>query len=75
MRNLIMKKYKNKDGVELNFGSMTEEGRKGSGADLVQEVIREAIKISKQYNMWDKVSCQVALNNVRGFLKDNFDLK
>ena len=70
-----MDKYKNKDGIELNFSSMTEEGKKGSGNDLVQEVIREAIKISKQYNMWDKASCQVALTNVRNFLKANFDIK
>ncbi len=70
-----MEKYKNKDDIELNFGSMTEEGKKGSGNDLVQEVIREAIKISKQYNMWDKASCQVALTNVRNFLKANFDIK
>jgi len=70
-----MNKYKNKDGIELNYGGMSEEAKKGSGADLVQEVIREAIRISKQYNMWDKASCQVALNNVREFLKENFDLK
>ena len=38
-------KYKNKDGIELNYDGMSEEGRKGSGGDLVQEVIREAIKI------------------------------
>ena len=36
-----MEKYKNKDDIELNFGSMTEEGKKGSGTDLVQEVIDE----------------------------------
>ena len=70
-----MKKYKNKDGIELNIGSMTEAGRIGGGMDLVQEVIKEAIKISKQYNMWDKASCQVALNNVRKFLEINFDVK
>ena len=70
-----MEKYKNKEGVELNFGSMTKEGKKGSGVDLIQEVVREAIKISNQYNMWDKASCQIALNNVRQFLKINFDLE
>ena len=70
-----MNKYKNKHGIELNFSSMTEEGKSGSGTDLVQEVIREAIKISKQYNMWDKASCQVALYNVKKFLEVNFDIK
>jgi hypothetical protein len=70
-----MKKYKNKDGIELNYDRMSEGGRKGSGADLVQEVIREAVKISKQYNMWSKVSTQIALGKVREFLEVNFDLE
>ena len=71
----MIEKYKNKDGVELNFGSMSEEGKKGSGSDLVQDVVREAVRISKQYNMWDKASCQAALTNVRRFLEINFDLE
>ena len=70
-----MKKYKNKDGIELNIGGMSEMGKIGSGMDLIQEVIEEAVRISKQYNMWDKASCQVALTNVRNFLKVNFDLE
>ena len=41
-----MEKYKNKDGIELNFGNMSEEGRDGSGVTLIQEVIGEAVKIS-----------------------------
>ena len=70
-----MKKYKNKDGIELNFGSMTEESKKGSGVDLIQEVVGEAIKMCKQYNMWEKTSCQIALYKVSQFLKVNFDLE
>ncbi len=64
-----MEKYKNKDGIELSY----------TGSDihtlLVKEVIGEAIKITKQYNMWDKASCQVALTNVRNFLKINFNIE
>ena len=36
-------RYKNKDGIELNFGGMSEEGIKGSGGELIQEVVKEAI--------------------------------
>ena len=43
--------------------------------EVVKEVIREAIKISNTYNMWDKISTQIALKNVRDFLKVNFDLE
>ena len=39
-----MEKYKNKDGVELNIGSMTEVGKIGSEMNIVQEVVEEAIK-------------------------------
>ena len=64
-----MDKYKNKNGTMLSF----------TGDDLhtqlVKEVVGEAIRISKQYNMWDKASCQVALTNVRNFLKVNFDIE
>ena len=67
-----MEKYKNKDGISLNY---THSHGKDIHQELVKEVIGEAIKISKQYNMWDKISCQIALNNVRDFLKVNFDLE
>ena len=67
--NGIMKKYKNKDGISLSYTG------NDSHQVLVREVIGEAIKMSKQYNMWDKASCQVALTNVRNFLKVNFDLE
>ena len=40
-----MKKYKNKDGIELNLDGMTEAGKVGSGMNLVQEIVSEAIKI------------------------------
>ena len=56
-----MGKYKNKDGIELNIGGMSEVGRIGSGADLTQEVIREAIKILTTYNRNSKVSMYLNL--------------
>ena len=64
-----MDKYKNKDGIELSYTGDDVQSK------LVKEVVGEAIRISKQYNMWDKASCQVALTNVRNFLKVNFDIE
>ena len=65
-----MNKYKNKDGIELSYTNDNDVHQQ-----LVKEVIGEAVKISNKYNMWDKASCQVALHNVREFLKVNFDLE
>ena len=70
-----MEKYKNKDGIELNFGGMSKEGRKGSGGELVQEVVREAINLCSQYNWHDKTSMRFALDNTKQFLIRNFDLR
>ena len=69
-----MNKYKNKDGIELNFGRMTEEGSKGSGTDLVQEVVQEAIKILSMYDRDCKTSMNMAMYNTKKFLKTNFDI-
>ena len=69
-----MDKYKNKDGIELNFSSMTEEGKKGSGTDLVQEVVSEAIKILGMYDRNCKISMGMAMSNTKKFLKTNFDI-
>ena len=69
-----MSKYKNKDGIELNFGSMTEVGKIGSGVDLVQEVVGEAIKLCSEYNRWDADSMGFALSRTKNFLKENFDI-
>ena len=62
-------KYKNKDGIELNFGSMGEAGRKGSGVELIQEVICEAISILNKSKQDDIVVETI------DFLKENFDIK
>jgi len=69
-----MSKYKNKDGIELNFGGMTKEGRDGGGVTLVQEVASKAVKMCDKYNMWDLHSSRMALDNVKKFLIENFDL-
>ena len=69
-----MDKYKNEDGIELNFSSMTEEGKKGSGTDLVQEVVSEAIKILGMYDRNCKISMGMAMSNTKRFLKTNFNI-
>ena len=63
-----MKKYKNKDGISLNYTGSDVQTK------LVKEVIMEAIKMTRTYNMWDKTSSQIALYNIREFLKINFDV-
>ena len=68
-------KYKNKDGIELNIGSMTEPGKIGSGMDLVQEVVEEAVKLCSQYNWHDETSMRWTLERTKDFLKENFDLE
>ncbi len=68
-------KYKNKQGVELNIKDMTEVGRIGGGMDLVQEVVREAIKILSSYNRFDARSAEWALHRGKVFLEENFDIE
>ena len=61
-------KYKNKDGIELNYtGNDTHQ-------ILVKEVISEAIRIFEDYNRFDARSAEWALSRGVNFLKDNFDL-
>ena len=64
-----MNKYKNKDGVELNY--------KGNDSHqmLVREVIEEAIKILGMYDRSCKISMGMAMSNTRKFLRTNFDLE
>ena len=61
-------KYKNKDGIELNY----------SGDDshkvLVREVIEEAIRILNSHNMFDKQSMGWAIDRGINFLETNFDV-
>ena len=64
-----MSKYKNKDGISLNY-----EGD-DSHKVLVREVIEEAIRILNSHNMFDKHSMGWAIDRGIHFLKENFDIK
>ena len=64
-----MKKYKNKDGIELNYTS------KDIHTTLVKEVVSEAIKILGMYDRSCKISMGMAMSNTKKFLKTNFDIK
>ena len=61
-------KYKNKDGIELNYSGNDIQ------SELTKEVVSEAIKILTTYNRFDGRSAEYALNRGVNFLKDNFDL-
>ena len=62
-------KYKNKDGIELNYGG------NDSHKVLVWEVVEEAIRILNSHNMFDKQSMGWAIDRCVGFLETNFDIK
>ena len=62
-------KYKNKDGIELNFSG------DDSTSVLVREVISEAVKICKHYDWSNETSMRFALRRTEDFLVENFDLE
>ena len=64
-----MGKYRNKDGIELNYTS------KDTHTELVKEVVGEAIKILTMYDRSCKISMNMAMGNCKKFLKENFDLE
>ena len=64
-----MKKYKNKDGIELNYSG------NDSHKVLVKEVIEESIKILNMYDRSCKISMGMAMNNTKKFLRSNFDIE
>ena len=64
-----MSKYKNKDGISLNYAG------DDSHKVLVREVIREAIRILNSHNMFDKQSMGWAIDRTINFLEENFDIK
>ena len=68
MIRIAMKKYKNSDGISLNY-----VGR-DSHSVLVREVVGEAIKLCEQYNWHDETSMRFALHNVKEFLATNFNI-
>ena len=63
-----MEKYKNKDGIELNYTQ-----KNNVHTDLVKEVIGEAIRLCN-HDYYDKYSVVRVLNTVKEFLKVNFDV-
>ena len=63
-----MNKYKNKDGIELNFTG------NDSTSVLVREVISEAVKLCSEYDWSNETSMRFALHRTKDFLIDNFDL-
>ena len=64
-----MEKYKNKDGIELNYTS------KDPHTELVKEVVGEAIKLLSFYDRNCKISMNMAMGNCKKFLKENFNLE
>ena len=64
-----MAKYKNKDGIELNYTS------KDVHVELVKEVVGEAVKILTTYDRSSKISMNMAIGLCGEFLKENFDLE
>ena len=63
-----MTKYKNKDGIELNYSSNDIQ------STLTKEVVEEAIKILGMYDRSCKISMGMAMMNTKKFLKTNFDI-
>tara|TARA_A100001201_G_C4063777_1_gene193537 strand:+ start:373 stop:585 length:213 start_codon:yes stop_codon:yes gene_type:complete len=64
-----MEKYKNKEGVSLNYDG------DDSHKILVREVISEALKILNMYDRNCKISMGMAMMNTKKFLTTNFDIK
>ena len=62
-------KYKNKDGIELNYSG------NDSHQVLVREVVKKAIDILNSHNMFDKQSMGWAIDRGINFLEENFDIK
>ena len=63
-----MDKYKNKDGIELNYSGNDIQ------SELTKEVVEEAIKILSMYDRSCKISMGMAMMNAKKFLKSNFDI-
>ena len=64
-----MSKYKNKDGIELNYT--------GNDAHqvLVREVVSEAVKLCSEYDWSSEISMRFALQRTKDFLTENFNLE
>ena len=64
-----MSKYKNKDGISLNYAG------DDSHQMLVREVVEEAIRILNTYQMDSSKSMEWAIQRGTNFLEENFDIK
>jgi len=64
-----MSKYKNKDGISLNYDG------DDSHKVLVREVVEEAIRILNTYQMDSSKSMEWAIQRGTNFLEENFDIK
>ena len=64
-----MSKYKNKDGIELNFSG------NDSTSVLVREVVSEAVKLCSESDWSNPVSMRFTLQRVKNFLIENFNLE
>jgi len=62
-------KYKNKNGIELNFTG------DDSTSVLVREVISEAVKLCSEYDWSNETSMRFALQRTKNFLIENFNLE
>ena len=62
-------KYKNKDGIELNYASDDTHTK------LVKEVVSKAVKLCSEYDWSNEYSMRVALSRTRDFLIENFNLE
>ena len=64
-----MSKYKNKEGISLNYAG------DDSHKVLVREVVTEAVKILSSYRIDSKESMSWAIQHGVDFLKENFNLE
>ena len=62
-------KYKNKDGIELNYASDDTHTK------LVKEVVSKAVKLCSEYDWSNVTSMRFALRRTKDFLVENFDLE
>lgn len=65
-----MEKYKNQDGVELNYTQ-----RNSPHTTLVKEVVGEAIRILNTYQLDSPQSMMWAIQECQKFLRVNFNLR
>tara|TARA_Y100000592_G_scaffold88826_1_gene145178 strand:+ start:1062 stop:1271 length:210 start_codon:yes stop_codon:yes gene_type:complete len=63
-----MSKYKNKDGIELNYTGNDTHSK------LVKEVVSEACRILKSHNQFDSQSKSWAIHQTIIFLEKNFNI-